>query len=392
MALLRNLLHGLRGLFRKDLVEREMDEELREYLDAAVNEKMRQGMSRTDALRAARIEMGGVENVKEKVRAVSWETFVEGLWQDLRFGARLLASSPMFTAAAILSLALGIGANTAIFQLLDAIRLRALPVKNPHEIAAVQIAERNGATGDFVTRYPELTNPMWEQIRAQQQGFQGIFAWGPTSFNISPGGEVHSIQGMWVSGEFFGVLGVEPERGRLLSTADDRPGCASSAVVISNSFWQREYGGSHSAIGKTLLLEKHPLEIVGVTPASFYGVEVGRDFDVAVPLCAEPVIRGEDSVLNHRDGWWLTVLGRLKPGWTVEKASAQLRAVSPGIFEATAPGNFDAEATKHFLGYKLGLHGSVEPPQTVEAGTALAGMDGFAQRLGSNLTCIDNKS
>jgi putative ABC transport system permease protein len=354
MPMLRTFASGIRSMFRKERVEREMDEELRAYLEAATQEKMRTGMSREEALRASRIEMGGVENVKEKVRAVSWETFVEGLWQDLRFGARLLASSPTFTAAAVLSLALGIGANTAIFQLLDAIRLRALPVKNPQEMAAVRIAERNGATGAFVTRYPQLTYPMWEQIRAQQQAFSGVFAWGPTSFNISPGGEVHTIQAMWVSGEFFGVLGVEPERGRLLSPGDDRPACTSSGVVVSHSFWQREYSGSESVIGRTLILEKHPFEIVGVTPASFYGVEVGRNFDVAVPLCAEPVIRGEDSVLNRRDGWWLTVMGRLKPDWTLEKASAQLRAVSPGIFEATVPGDFDAEEAKHFLGYKLG--------------------------------------
>jgi putative ABC transport system permease protein len=354
MALLRNLVDGLRGLFRKEQVEREMDEELREYLDAAVREKMCGGMSREDALRTARIEMGGVENVKEKVRAAGWETFVEGLLQDLRFGARLLASSPVFTVAAILSLALGIGANTAIFQLLDAIRLRTLPVVNPQQMASVQIADRNGATGDFLNRYSHLTNPMWEQIRAQQQAFSGVFAWGPTTFNISPGGEAHVIQGLWVSGEFFQVLGLQPERGRLLAPADDRPGCTSHGVVVSHAFWQHEYGGSESVVGQTLLLGKHPFEVVGVAPESFYGVEVGRAFDVAVPLCAEPALRGEDSVLHHRDGWWLTVMGRLKPDWTLEKASAQLRSVSPGIFEATLPSDFDPQSTKHYLGYKLG--------------------------------------
>ncbi len=357
MALLtkaRHFVSGIRSMFGKEREEQEMDEELRSYLESATREKMRCGMSRAAALRAARIEMGGMESIKEEVRAVSWETFVEGLWQDLRFGARLLSSSPTFTAAAILSLALGIGANTAIFQLLDAIRLRALPVTNAQEIAAVRIDQRNGATGSFVTRYPELTYPVWTQIRTQQQAFSRSFAWGPTTFNMSPGGEVHTIQGIWVSGEFFDVLEVGPERGRVLSTADDRPGCASSGVVVSHSFWQREFGGSQSIVGRSLILEKHPFEIVGVTPANFHGVEVGRDFDVAVPLCAEPIIRGEDSLLNRRDGWWLTVMGRLKPGWTLEKASAQLRAISTGLFEATVPTDFDAEGTKHFLGYKLG--------------------------------------
>src|SRR5579864_1021019 len=120
MALLKNLLGGLRGLLRKEQVEREMDEELREYLDNATREKMRAGISREQAARAARIEMGGMEAVKENVRAASWESRVETIWTDLRFGARLLRLNPLFSAAAILSLALGIGANTAIFQLIDA--------------------------------------------------------------------------------------------------------------------------------------------------------------------------------------------------------------------------------------------------------------------------------
>src|SRR6266403_497633 len=198
MSLLRNLASGLRGLFRKAQVEREMDEELRGYLDTAVHDKMRGGMTRDEALRAARIEMGGAESVKEQIRAVSWESLIQTVWQDLKFGLRLLRFNTGFAAAAILSLALGIGANTAIFQLLDAIRLRTLPVKNPQELAAIRIAQRDGATGSFMTRYPELTNHVWERIRAQQQGFSGTFAWGPAGFNISPGGEVHSVQGLWV--------------------------------------------------------------------------------------------------------------------------------------------------------------------------------------------------
>jgi predicted permease len=354
MAVFRNFLSGVRSIFRKESVEREMDQELHAYLQSATQEKMRRGMRHDEARRAAQIEMGGLENVKEQVREASWETSVETLWKDLCFGSRLLASTPMFTAAAVLSLALGIGANTAIFQLLDAIRLRALPVKNSSEMAVVEIADRDGATGHFANRYSNLTNPIWEQIRAQQQGFSSVFAWGPTIFNISPGGEVHNVQGLWVSGEIFNVLGVEAERGRVLTPTDDQKGCASPGLVISHSFWQQQYAGTESIVGQRISLEKHSFAIVGVTPPNFYGVEAGRDFDVAVPLCAEPVIRGEDSMLNRRDGWWLTVLGRLKPGWTLEKATAQLRAVSPGIFEAVVPSDFDDSSAKHFLGYKLG--------------------------------------
>src|SRR5437879_3249785 len=194
-------------------------------------------MTRDEAFRAARIEMGGQESVKEQIRAVSWESLIETLWQDLKFGLRLLRFNTGFAAAAILSLALGIGANTAIFQLLDAVGLRTLPVKNPQELARVAIDPRGSASGNFSSRYSDFTYAMWEQIRAQQQGFSSAFAWGPTQFNISPAGEVHNVQGLWVSGEFFQTLGVEPALGRLLAPPDDQPGCTSAGAVLSYSYW-----------------------------------------------------------------------------------------------------------------------------------------------------------
>jgi len=354
MSLLRSLTGGLRGLFRKEQVEREMDEELRGYLDAAVNEKMRRGMSRDQALRAARIELGGAENVKEQIRTASWELLIETLWQDLKFGLRLLRFNAGLAAAAILSLALGIGANTAIFQLLDAVRLRTLPVKNPQELARVAIDHRGSASGTFTSRYSDLTYAMWEQIHTQQQGFSDIFAWGPTQFNISPAGEVHNVQGLWVSREFFQTLGVEPALGSLLLPADDQQECASAGAVLSYPYWQREYGGQRDVIGRELTISRHPFAIIGVAAADFYGVEVGRSFDVAMPLCTEPVINGEGSQLKSRIGWWLAAIGRLKSGWSVERAAAQLRAISPGIFQAALPTEFNASNAKPFLQYKLG--------------------------------------
>src|SRR6266404_783925 len=224
MSLLRNLAGGLRGLFRKAQVEREMDEELRGYLDTAVNDKMRRGMTRDEALRAARIEMGGAESVKEQIRAVSWESLIQTVWQDLKFGFRLLRFNTGFAAAAILSLALGIGANTAIFQLLDAVRLRTLPVKNPQELAEVKIADFNWGSGNFSSRHPEITNPMWELIRKQQQAFSGIFAWSNETFNLARGGQARNAEGLWVSGDSFNVLGVPPILGRVFTAADDRRG------------------------------------------------------------------------------------------------------------------------------------------------------------------------
>jgi len=279
---------------------------------------------------------------------------MQTLWQDLRYALRMLEKSPGFTAVAILTLALGIGANTAIFQLLDAVRLRTLPVKNPEQIAKINIDHRNGASGSFTSRYADLTYAQWEQIRERQQAFSSVFAWGPNLFNISPSGEVHNVQGLWVSGEFFQTLGVEPVLGRVLTTADDGLNCASPGAVISYSFWKHTFAGENSVIGKTLLINRHPFEIVGVTPGDFYGVEVGRYFDVAVPLCAEPIIDGEDSQLHRADGWWLSVMGRLKPGWTIKQAALQLRSISPGIFETTIPRTFNTDQAKHYSGYVLG--------------------------------------
>jgi len=281
-------------------------------------------------------------------------SWVETIWKDLRYGARLLRVNPGFASVAILSLALGIGANTAIFQLVDAIRLRTIPVKNPQELAVVRIADRSWASGSFSSRYSALTNSQWELIRERQQAFSGILAWSPQRLNLSTGGEARYVEAIWVSGEFFNVLGVEPFIGRLLTSADDRKGCGSTSAVISYSFWQREYGGDPAILGKKLTLEGAPFSIIGITGLSFYGIEVGRNYDVAIPVCSEPVLQGENTRLDKRRSWWLASLGRLKPGWTLAKASAQLDSISLGIFQDTIPPSYNADDVKHYLAYRLG--------------------------------------
>jgi putative ABC transport system permease protein len=339
---------------RREQWARERERELRAHLEIETDEFVGRGMSREEAGYAARRKLGNVTRIHEEIREMNSFGFLETLMHDLRYAARVLRLNPIFTIVAVLSLALGIGANTAIFQLLDALLLRMLPVKNAQEIARVAIDHRRSASGSFVSRYPDLTYAMWEQIQKQQQGFSSVFAWGPNQFNISPGGEVHNVQGLWVSGEFFDTLEVNPLLGRLLGVADDQPGCGSSGAVISYSFWQREYGGDRTVIGRSLSINRHPFSIIGVTPASFYGVEVGRNFDVAIPVCAEPQINGEYSRLHTRSDWWLSVMGRLKPGWTMDRAATQLRAISPGLFEATLPENYNPSQAKHFLTYRLG--------------------------------------
>jgi putative ABC transport system permease protein len=275
------------------------------------------------------------------------------VWQDLKFGARLLRLNPSFAVIAMLSLALGIGANTAIFQLLDAVRLRSLPVKNPQELAIVRVENRTWTMGRMEGPYSYLTNPMWEQIRDRQQGFSGIFAWEATEFNLSAGGEARFARGNYVSGDYFRVLGEQPLLGRVFSLADDKRGCGSPGVVISYGFWQREFGGDASALGRKITLEGHPFEIIGITARRFTGIEVGRPYDVAVLVCSEPVIRGEESLLDWRHGWWIAAMGRLKPGWTLERATAQLRSLSPQILEATVPPVYKPDDVKKYMEYRF---------------------------------------
>ncbi|HEY6404017.1 MAG TPA: ABC transporter permease, partial [Blastocatellia bacterium] len=279
---------------------------------------------------------------------------MQTLWQDLRYGARMLWKNPNFTLIAVITLALGVGANTAIFQLLNAVRLRSLPVQKPEELAEARIADSPNRWGNFGGRRSELTNPLWEQIRERQQAFSGVFAWGTATFDLSPRGEQRFTEGgLWVSGDFFNVLGVRPALGRVFTQADDQRGCGSPGVVISHAFWQRAFGGDASVLGRKITLNGHPFEVIGVTPAGFFGVEVGRSFDVAVPVCAEALINGEWSRLDRRSAWWLSVMGRLKPGWTLQQATAHLNSISAGIFQDTVDTGYAAERAAGYRGFKL---------------------------------------
>ncbi len=277
---------------------------------------------------------------------------LETVRRDFAYGLRLLRANPGFATVAILSLALGIGANTAIFQLLDAVRLRSLPINKPEELVEVKIAQTS-RTGSFTTRYPRLTYPIWDHVRQQQQAFSGLMAWSSRRFNLEPTGEARYAEGLFVSGDFFGVLGVSPSLGRVFSPPDDQRGCGAPGAVISHSFWQREFSGSRDALGKRLLLEGRAFEVIGVTPPGFFGVEVGRTFDVAIPLCAEGFLYGKESRIDQKKGWWLASFGRLKPGWSIEQTRAQLQSISEGIFRATLPDGYLPGDVKNYLAFTL---------------------------------------
>ena len=188
-------------------------------------------------------------------------------------------------------------------------------------------------------------------------------------FNLARGGEARFAQGVLVSGDFFNVLGVAPVLGRVFTSADDQRACASPGAVISYAFWQREFGGDPSAVGRTLTLEGHPFPVIGVTPASFFGLEVGSHFDVAIPICAEPMVRGGPSFLDQRHDWWLAAIGRLKPGWSLAQATAHLGAISPGLFDATMPIGYGADM-KDYLTLKLGAFPASKGFNSIQGGAS----------------------
>jgi putative ABC transport system permease protein len=325
---------GLRGLIHRRAGEQDMDEELRAFLQASAERKMQAGLSAAEAHRAARAEMGSIEAVKEEIRAAGWESAAESLWTDIRYSVRVLAKAPLFTSMVMFTLALGIGANTAIFSLMNSLLLKPLPVEKPEELMEVSGSGRMGASGEYV-----LTNPLWEQIRDQQDVFSGVFAWGSEQFDLATGGMAQNADGLWVSGDFFRTLGLNPAAGRLFSAADDRRGCAALAV-LSYGFWKSHYGAAGSAIGSAISLDGHPFEVVGVAPAGFYGMTVGRKFDIAVPICTAEVFDGPESRLDKRHWWWLHVAGRIKEGIGMARLKSRLARLSPAVYGSAVPGDW----------------------------------------------------
>jgi len=277
------------------------------------------------------------------MNTVSW---LESIAQDVRYGARLLLTNPGFALVAILSLALGIGANTAIFQLLNAVRLRSLPIKSPQELAEIKIVGGNEGMG-LNGPYGELTRPIWEEIHRAHPAFSGVFAWGKDQFGVGEGKDFQLANGIFVSGDFFDVLGIAPWRGRL-TTPEDVHACPEATAVVSHAFWQSKLGGPEIGADTKLLINGELKQIVGVTPPSFFGLAVGERFDIALPFC-----RPKELSRNVFD---ITVMGRLRPGWNLPRASAQLGGMSPGIMAATEITGYDAGTRQKYRNFRLAAY------------------------------------
>ncbi|MGH9402474.1 MAG: ABC transporter permease, partial [Terriglobia bacterium] len=325
------------GLFRKTRSERDLDEELRTHLEMLAEENARKGMSPEEAHYAARREFGGVAQTKEKYRDQRGIAFVEMLVQDIRYGLRQLRRNPGFTAVAVITLALGIGANTAIFSLIDAVMLRSMPVRDPSQLVLFRWKAHHAPRTNDYSMFGDCpggiggTNPsdcsfpvlVFEKIRSETKMFSGVTAFaGPTQLDVSGNGPPSIAHGAAVSGDYFSTLGVRAAMGRTIIPGDDSP-TASPVVVLSYAYWQTAFDGERSVIGRTVVLNNVPFTIVGVADPAFTHLSPGKTQDLWLPLATLPRV-GVSWGRNMKDigNWWLVMLGRLKPGVRLSQAQA----------------------------------------------------------------------
>ncbi|MGH9449095.1 MAG: ADOP family duplicated permease [Terriglobia bacterium] len=332
MRLLSSIRTFLAFLFRRLRVEREMEEELRSHLRSRADDLERQGVSRAQAERQARIEFGGYQRYKEECREALGTRLLGELIADVRYGLRQLRRNPGFTAVVVLSLALGIGANTAIFTIIDAVSLQSLPVKNPGELVLLDSGSDQGTDSGspFVGRWPALSYDLYQYFSRRNESFQGLAAFrkGIDPLEVRwPGattrGQAERCLGHLVSGNYFSVMGVSAALGRVFEAADDAPS-ARPVAVISYDYWQRKFHGDPSAVGRAVDLNGTPFTILGITPASFFGERKGQPPDFWLPLTFQPEIMERESWLTRKDMYWLNFVGRLKPGVTRIQAQAVL--------------------------------------------------------------------
>jgi predicted permease len=325
--------------WRKRMLE-DLDQDIREHIARETQDNVERGMTPEEARYAAMRKFGNVTRVKEDTREVWSVVWLEQLWQDIRYGLRMLRKSPGFAAVAILTLALGIGANTAIFSLIDAVMLRSLPVEDPSQLVLLQWGARNSpnvhgyqSAGDCANdmrlgaKNPggcSFSEPVFREI-AQANIFSGTAAFANTGrLNLTGNGPATVINGQFVSGDFFHTLGLKAATGRLLDATDDKP-AAAPVAVLNYGYWQSTFGGSRDVIGRTIELNNVPFTIAGVAEPRFTGITPGSDYDVWLPLSDAQRIT---DAMRWRDRqgdvsyWWLTIVGRRNPGTQLAEAQA----------------------------------------------------------------------
>ena len=311
-------------LFRGRQFDADLLDEMRLHRELRERDELERGNSATGARYAAQRRFGNDLVLREESRDMWGWTWLTELGQDLRYGLRMLRKSPAFTVTALLSLAMGIGANAAIFSLIDALLLRTLPVRDPQQLVQVMCIQQGRSIDS-------LSYPAIRALQERADGFSGISGFSGSGFNAGLSGDIERTPGAWVSGNFYQTLGVAAALGRVLAPADDSPG-ATPVAVLSYSYWERKFGRDPGVLGKTLLIEGTPVAIVGVSAKGFSGANVGAAADLTLPLAAAAMVFPERNMLRVNSEW-LRVLARPKPGVSTARAKAQLAAIWPSIIQ-----------------------------------------------------------
>src|SRR5262245_1250273 len=314
----KGFLRRVRGLWRSETIHQEITDELQFHIDMRVEENIRRGMSPDEARRDAERNFGNLTRIKEQGYDVRGGRWLETVWQDLRYDARALIKNPLFTFVAVLTLALGIGANTAIFSLLDTVLLKMLPVEKPEQLFFINNV---GARGGDSQPYP-----CFERFRDSTRSLSGVAAFNRIDPKLTIDGQTEKVKGQFVSGNYFSLLGVKAVIGRALNPADDsiigEGGPDGPVAVIGYNYWLRRFALSPAVIGKTVQVEKTVVTIVGVTPPEFYGLAPGREVDISLPM----MLADANSLLDKTSTWFDTV-GWLKPDASIEQARAELDVI-----------------------------------------------------------------
>jgi predicted permease len=327
MSLIRSLAAGLRSLFRKEQVDRELDEELTGFLEMATEEKIKSGMSREDARREVRLEMGSPEVAKEIVGAAGWESLVETSWQDLRFAARMLRKNPSFTTVAVLTLALGIAANTTVLSWISATLLNPIPgAAHTSDLVTVMRGDRT----DHPT--PPFSYPDLRDLSERTQTFSGLLGYHDDYMSLTGVAKPERIYGALTTANYFDVLGVHPILGRAFLPEEGTLRAGAAVIVIGYAVWQNHFAGDPQIVGKTIQINRYPYTVVGVAPRHFTGCAPGLRTELWIPVSMDRDVWGFNRP-DYRGIFWLNVLGKLRPGVTKNQAQAELNLLMRGIAE-----------------------------------------------------------
>jgi predicted permease len=320
MTWLRVLFARLRALFAKQGLDGRLAEELQSHFEMLVEQNVQRGMATDQARREAKLALGGPEQIKESVRDQRGLPLLESLFSDIRYGARMLRKSPGFTAIAVLTLALGIGANSTIFTLTYAVILKSLPVPNPQQLVRYTFRSGEQDLG--------LSGPVYDSLRKHETSVDDVLAWSSNDFSIEDNGSSTTVQGALASGNAFHILQLQPAIGRPYTEMDDAPGGGPNGyeALISFPYWKQHFAASSNAIGGSLHVNGKTATIVGVLPEGFEGLVANRRADVVLPLAFEAVTNAPNTYRQHPGSFWLTVMGRLKPGESLRTARANLQA------------------------------------------------------------------